>query len=68
MTDLSVNEFVKSLRLKKAAELLLQKQMTAYEVAYAVGYNDRKYFSGEFKKHYGKTPSEFADMSDALNG
>jgi ligand-binding sensor domain-containing protein/signal transduction histidine kinase/DNA-binding response OmpR family regulator len=61
LTDLSVNDFVKSLRLKKAAELLLQKQMTVYEVAYAVGYNDRKYFSKEFKKQFGKTPSEFSD-------
>ncbi|MBN9300029.1 MAG: response regulator [Filimonas sp.] len=59
VTNMSVNEFVKSLRLKKAAELLLQKNMTVYEVAYAVGYNDRKYFSREFKKQFGKTPSEY---------
>lgn len=59
VTGLSVNDFVKSLRLKKAAELLLQKQLTVYEVAYAVGYSDRKYFSKEFKKQFGKNPSEF---------
>ncbi|HEY8898430.1 MAG TPA: hybrid sensor histidine kinase/response regulator transcription factor, partial [Niastella sp.] len=60
VTDMSVNEFVKSIRLKKAAQLLLKKQMTVYEVAYAVGYSDRKYFSREFKKQFGKTPSEYA--------
>jgi ligand-binding sensor domain-containing protein/signal transduction histidine kinase/DNA-binding response OmpR family regulator len=65
VTDLSVNEFVKSLRLKKAAELLLQKQTTVYEVAYAVGYNDRKYFSREFKKQFGQTPSEYANAPTA---
>jgi YesN/AraC family two-component response regulator len=59
VTDMSVNEFVKSIRLKKAAQLLLKKQMTVYEVAYAVGYSDRKYFSREFKKQFGKTPSEY---------
>jgi len=59
VTGMSVNDFVKSLRLKKAAELLAQKKFTVYEVAYAVGYNDRKYFSKEFKKVYGKTPSEY---------
>jgi ligand-binding sensor domain-containing protein/signal transduction histidine kinase/DNA-binding response OmpR family regulator len=60
VTNMSVNDFVKSLRLKKAAELIRQKQHTVYEVAYMVGYNDRKYFSREFKKQYGKTPTEFA--------
>lgn len=58
-TNMSVNDFIKSLRLKKAAQLLQQKNQTVYEVAYAVGYNDRKYFSKEFKKQFGKTPSEF---------
>ena len=60
VTDMSVNDFIKSLRLKKAAQLLHQKDLTVYEIAYAVGYNDRKYFSQEFKKQFGKTPSEFA--------
>jgi ligand-binding sensor domain-containing protein/signal transduction histidine kinase/DNA-binding response OmpR family regulator len=60
VSKMSVNDFVKSLRLKKAAQLLQEKQLTVYEVAYAVGYNDRKYFSQEFKKQFGKTPSEYA--------
>lgn len=61
VSKMSVNDFVKSLRLKKAAQLLLEKQMTVYEVAFAVGYNDRKYFSQEFKKQFGKTPTEYAN-------
>lgn len=60
VSKMSVNDFVKSLRLKKAAQLLQEKQLTVYEVAYAVGYSDRKYFSQEFKKQFGKTPSEYA--------
>jgi len=59
LTDMSVNDFIKSIRLKRAAQLLQQKALTIYEVAYAVGYSDRKYFSKEFKKQFGKTPSEF---------
>lgn len=59
LTGLSVNDFAKSIRLKKAAQLLQQKQHTIYEVGYMVGFNDRKYFSREFKKQFGKTPSEF---------
>jgi len=59
VTNLSVNDFIKSLRLKKAAQLLREKQMNVSEISYAVGYNDRRYFSREFKKHYGKLPSEY---------
>lgn len=60
VTNMSVNDFVKSLRLKKAAALIRTRQHTVYQVAYMVGYADRKYFSREFKKQFGKTPSEFA--------
>jgi ligand-binding sensor domain-containing protein/signal transduction histidine kinase/DNA-binding response OmpR family regulator len=59
LTNMSVNDFIKSIRLKKAAQLLKQKKLTVYEVAYAVGYSDRKYFSQEFKKQFGDTPSEY---------
>jgi len=63
VTDLSVNDFLKSIRLKRAAQLLQQQKMTIYEVAYAVGYDDRKYFSREFKKQFGKTPTDYATES-----
>ncbi|WP_316826254.1 two-component regulator propeller domain-containing protein [Pedobacter miscanthi] len=59
LTDLSVNDFIKSLRIKRAAQLLKQGTGNVSEIAYAVGFSDRKYFSSEFKKHFGKTPSEF---------
>lgn len=67
VTDLSVNDFLKSIRLKRAAQLLQQQKMTVYEVAYAVGYDDRKYFSKEFKKLFGKTPTEYATESQGVN-
>jgi len=59
LTDLSVNDFIKSIRLKRAAQLLDQGQMTIAEIAYAVGFSDRKYFSKEFKKQFGKTPTAY---------
>lgn len=59
ITDLSINEFSKSIRLKRAAQLLKQKQHTVYEVGYIVGFTDRKYFSKAFKKQFGKTPTEY---------
>lgn len=60
LTGLSVNELIKSIRLKKAASLLKQNQYAVFEVAYTVGFEDRKYFSKEFKKMYGMTPKEYA--------
>ncbi len=66
LTNMSVNEFIKTRRFKKAAALILQKEMTINEISYAVGYEDRKYFSREFKKHFGVAPSDFtADLFNA---
>ncbi|MFT3947282.1 MAG: AraC family transcriptional regulator [Agriterribacter sp.] len=59
LTNMTVNDFIKSLRLKRAAILLQQKRYTVNEICYMVGYSDRRYFSKEFKKHFGKTPTVF---------
>ncbi|WP_316821345.1 two-component regulator propeller domain-containing protein [Pedobacter gandavensis] len=60
LTGLTVNNFIKSVRLKRAAQLLRQKAYTVYEIAYMVGFNDPKYFSKEFVKQFGRTPSDYA--------
>ncbi|WP_316788216.1 two-component regulator propeller domain-containing protein [Pedobacter frigoris] len=60
MTDLSVNDFVKSIRLKRASQLLKQNVYTISEISYMVGFNDPKYFSREFKRAYGETPKTFS--------
>ncbi|MEI6945561.1 response regulator [Paraflavisolibacter sp. H34] len=59
LVHMPVGEFIKSLRLKKAALLLTHDRMNISEVAWEVGFSDRKYFSKEFKKFFGKTPSEY---------
>ena len=59
ITDLSVNDFVKSIRLKKAAVLLEGRVYNVSEVAHLVGFNDPKYFSREYKKQYGYTPKVY---------
>ena len=59
ITGFTVNDFVKTIRLKKAGALLIEEKYTVYEVAYMVGFNDRKYFSKEFKKFFGKSPTAF---------
>lgn len=60
LTNLPIGDFIKSFRLKKAALLLANDKLNVNEIAWEVGFSDSKYFSREFKKKYGKTPSEYA--------
>ncbi|WP_316785244.1 two-component regulator propeller domain-containing protein [Pedobacter frigiditerrae] len=59
LTGLSILDFTKSQRLKRAAQLLAEQNLSIAEVAYTVGFNDRKYFSKEFRKQFGVAPSEY---------
>lgn len=61
LTGMTVNNFIKSVRLKRAAQLLKQNTYTVYEVAYMVGFSDSKYFSKEFAKQFGRTPSDYIE-------
>jgi len=60
LTGQSLIEFVRDLRLKRAAQLLGQNKLRVTEICYQVGFTDRRYFSQVFKKKFGITPSEFA--------
>ncbi len=59
ITGMSPNEFIRHIRIKEAAKLLLQRSMNISEVAYSVGFNDQSYFSRCFKKQFHKTPKQF---------
>jgi AraC-like DNA-binding protein len=61
ITDLSVNDFIKTIRLKKAAQLFAQKKYNVSEISYLVGFNDPKYFSREFRKQFGQSPKEYVN-------
>ncbi|WP_185154076.1 two-component regulator propeller domain-containing protein [Fulvivirga sp. M361] len=55
----SGNEFIRSVRLKRAAQLIRQDQLTIAEITYLVGFNDLQYFRDCFKKQFGVKPSEY---------
>ena len=57
ITGLSLVEYMRDYRLKKAKQLLKTKQYTLSEVCYQVGYSDRKYFSKLFKERFGNPPT-----------
>lgn len=60
LTNQSAAEFINHLKMKKAMQLLEHSENNISEVAYAVGFNDPKYFSRVFSKHYGHSPKEYA--------
>ena len=59
LTGQSANEFIRTIRLKRAAQMLEQNQLTIAEITYEVGFNDLQYFRECFKKLFGVTPSEY---------
>lgn len=59
-TGLSPTEFIRSVRLKNAAKIILEKKPEKLRnVAADVGFNDYRYFKRSFKKHFGCLPSEY---------
>ena len=56
-------EFIKSMRLKRAALLLRKSQLTVSEITFRVGFKDPKYFRKQFLKQFGVLPSIYSDQS-----
>jgi signal transduction histidine kinase/ligand-binding sensor domain-containing protein/DNA-binding response OmpR family regulator len=61
LTDQSTREFLRTLRLKRAAQLLSQQAGNITEIAYEVGFNNLSHFAKIFKEQFGISPSEFAN-------
>lgn len=59
LTGQSVASLIKNLRLKKASDIILNTSYPISEVAFMVGFNDRKHFSREFRKVYKLSPTEY---------
>lgn len=52
-------EYIRIMRIRRAAQLLEKSQLTVMEVAYKVGFNDPRYFTKHFKSEYNMTPSQY---------
>ncbi|MBK1875286.1 hybrid sensor histidine kinase/response regulator transcription factor [Pelagicoccus mobilis] len=59
ITGETPSQFIRSLRMKHALTLLQSREFTVSEVGYRVGFSDLSSFSSTFKKHVGRSPSEF---------
>ena len=58
LSNITIADYFKSLRLNKARELLMTTNLNITEVTYATGFKSLPYFSREFTRKFGKSPSE----------
>ena len=59
LTGLSLTSFIRSIRLKKAAHLILIDDLNLSQIAFEVGFNDYKYFKISFEKQFKCLPSKY---------
>ncbi len=59
ITGQSIGDFIRSVRLRKAASLMTRGDLSLTDVMYSVGIQTQSYFSKAFKNEFGKTPTQF---------
>jgi signal transduction histidine kinase/DNA-binding response OmpR family regulator len=59
LTDMTVKEFIRHIRLKRASQLLAQQKMNVSEVAYEVGFKDLSHFRKNFKREFGMSATDY---------
>ena len=59
LTGVSLVEFIKNHRVRKASLILQKERLPISEVSYMVGFTDPKYFTKCFVKEFGMTPTEY---------
>jgi AraC-like DNA-binding protein len=64
LTGMSIKDFILSIRMKNATQLLLTGNFNIAEVGYMVGFSSPAYFTETFKKHFGQTPSDYLKTGD----
>lgn len=68
LTGLAPIEFIREMRIKRAAGLIETGEYNMTQVAYMVGINDPRYFSKCFKQKYGMTPTEYKEKVHPVKG
>ncbi len=65
LIDTTPKALIRSVRLKRAAQLLMESKMTVTEITFAVGFLDVKHFRALFKQEFGVLPSEYIKQETA---
>lgn len=61
ITGFPPSELIRSIRLRKAAKLILNKVDSVSQIAQVVGFDDYSHFSKAFKKHFGVSPTNYGE-------
>lgn len=61
LSNQTVKEFIRLVRLKNAAALILENKLNISEICYETGFSSHSYFSKCFKETYGVTPKKYAE-------
>ena len=64
LTDQAPADYIRLIRLKRAAQLLKEQKYSITEVAEMTGFSDAKYFREVFKKHFSVSPSQYAKQKE----
>jgi ligand-binding sensor domain-containing protein/signal transduction histidine kinase/DNA-binding response OmpR family regulator len=67
LTDYSIVEFIRTIKMNRAAQLLRTGQYRVSQAAYMVGFNDPKYFTRCFKEQFNINPSDLTRNQDSIN-
>lgn len=59
ITGQSIGELIRSIRLRRALEIMTQEDVLLTEVMYRIGIQTQSYFTKAFKKEFGKTPTQY---------
>ncbi len=59
LADITPNEMIQMVRLKRAAQLMKEKKYTISEISYMVGFSNPSYFSKCFQKQFGIKPTDY---------
>lgn len=68
LTGKTPNEFIRHMRLKRAAQLLENGYLTVSQVCYKVGFKSQKYFVKAFKSEFNYSPSNYVEHKDHTRG
>jgi DNA-binding response OmpR family regulator len=65
LTEHGPGEFIRTFRLKKAAELILEKRLSVTQISFEVGFSSPSHFTKAFRQQFNCLPTEFIEKNNS---